>query len=596
MISFRAVCFAFVFLMGCSLYGSDFDTLKITASLDTLNKQVHGVVEYPVPPNIYLSELDFQLFPNVYSSKVTPYLINYPELRNRLIISKKWGGMKIDSLFIGDGDFSDSVTVDYTRGSVPLHGDYTGRPVRIYFTTTVPEMGDRLSYSNDEYLLDGWFPSPAILRKDGLWYNPRYGMMAELVGNYYQYEVSFTAPSEYVIAASSIADTVETLDDTLSVHHYRIGPVHDFALALSPRYEMMEFNVGETRVRTYLRDFEYPLFQKIEKSVGLAFDYMQERCGSYPYDCLSFACADIGFTGGIEFPGMIVLSSPRGAALFSKMYDQIIIHETVHEWYYGMVGSDQIVTPWLDEGVTEFFTSRIIDKNYDDVLNSWGFVVRGDDQHRMAIRSVAHEYRLSDPTYGFATEGDYFGVIYSRGDLILQTVDNLLGEKKSREFWKDYFTTYRFHRPTSDDFINTLAKYADDDLVALTSYFLNTPGYVDWRVSALNNEIVDEDSVDVSFTLTRKGNFDYPVEYCLYLVNGDSIRNTWRSEYSREKVRLSTKMPVEMAVIDPDQKFAIDANLLNNSDLYNQDNRPGMRLGSGVLFLVESLLSYLGGI
>lgn len=594
--SSKAVVLVLLLVMGQSLYGSDFDTLKITASLDTLNKQVHGYVEYPVPENPRLSRLEFQLFPNAYSGKDTPYLINYPELRNRLRISEKWGGMEIDSLFIGNEDFSDKVQVEYTRGALPVGSNKAGKTVRIYFTTTVPEMGDRLSYNKDEYLLDGWFPNPAILREDGSWYNPRYGMMAELVGNYYHYEVSFTAPSKYVIAASTLEETIDTLEDGLSVHYYEIGPVHDFALALSPRYEVKEVEKDGIRIRTYLRDFEFPMHDKIIASAGLAFDYMGERCGKYPYKSISFACADIGFTGGIEFPGMIVLSSPRGAALLSKIYNQIIIHETVHEWFYGLVGSDQIETPWLDEAVTEFFTSRISDKNYDDILDFWGFVVDEDDQHRMVIKNIENEYQLSNPTYGFAVERDYFGVIYSRGDLIIQTIDNLIGEDNSRSFWKDYFSTYRYRRPGTDDFIKTLAKYSDKQLIALTDYLLNSPGLIDWSVAALNNESVGEDSVDVSFILTKKGDFEFPVDYRLYLVNGDSIRGTWDPEYSRKKIRLQTEVPVEKIVVDPDNRFAVDVNLLNNSDLYNEDNRAGMRLGSGVLFLIESLLSYLGGI
>ncbi|MCP4705746.1 MAG: M1 family metallopeptidase, partial [candidate division Zixibacteria bacterium] len=99
---------------------SAFDTLKVSAVLDTTLKQVSGVVEYKLPENKKLSSFEFQLFPNVYSSADSPYLDGKAGLREHLTTSKNWGSMIIDSILIDDKNIGTDYSVEYTKGVVAL--------------------------------------------------------------------------------------------------------------------------------------------------------------------------------------------------------------------------------------------------------------------------------------------------------------------------------------------------------------------------------------------------------------------------------------------------------------------------------------------
>ncbi len=597
MMWFRSI-FLFFLLSGVSVFGNDFDTLRIVASLDTLNKQISGYVEYRLPEFQDLTTAEFQLFPNVYSSDSTAYLKDYKQLRNRLKKSEKWGWMVIDSAFISGADVSDSVKIEYTRGAINAGSSISGGSLRLHFTLQVPERGDRLSYNKGDYVLDGWYPRPAMLKADGTWYNPFYSTMAELVGDYYNFEVEFTAPAGYVIAASSGPDSTVQTEDSLNTTFYQIGPMHDFALALSPHYEKLEIEFNGVTIGIFLREFETPVYPRVRNAAEKTIEYMGKLCRSYPYRSLNYAFADVGFAGGIEMPGLIILSSPRGSIMATGFLDALVIHETVHEWFYGMVGSDQIETPWLDEAVTEYFTYRILREMHGDdglLLDWWGLKVSQRDQQRFVSDMFDHEYLLTNPTYGFAEEVDYFGVIYSRGNLIVETADKLLGENGDF-FWRNYFDTYRFKRPGTADFLSIYKKYSDSLSHRAVEKMLETPAFLDWSVGNLDNEIISKDTVKSSFILGRKGDIDNPVDYRIYFVSGDSLSGAWLPKYDREKIRIENESPIRKVVIDPDNVFAIDANLLNNSVLSGEDNLPGFRFSSGILFLVESVLSYLGGL
>ena len=190
-----------ILCLSVSLYS--YDTLKISAELDSLNKQVKGFVDYELPSGFNDKTFELQLFPNVFSSEDSRYFKYRPEMLRRFRESKSWGGMQIDSVFIGNNKSKVEAEIDYTRAAFNLDEVENTRDklIRVYFTTIIPGSGDRLSYTGGDYVLDGWFPFPAVF-KDGEWYNPDYNSFAELVSDFYYYDVTIAIPANCVVAAS----------------------------------------------------------------------------------------------------------------------------------------------------------------------------------------------------------------------------------------------------------------------------------------------------------------------------------------------------------------------------------------------------------
>ncbi len=251
MMSFRFV-FVFCLLLLPGVTAIAADTLHVTAELDTLLKQVVGVMTYRLPDTPKTATFEFQLVPNMYASDTSPYLKSKRILINIFEQTGEWGGMTVDSAFLDDADITEQVCVDYTRGRLQPQNDIplNGHTVRVYFTTRVPRLGDRLLYFGEDYLLDGWFPFPALLRDDGAWYNPDYRAHAELVGPFLYYDMDLAVPSGMIVAAPVPPDTRNDRGETTR-YRYRFGPAHDFALALSPDYLVDSTRIGNTTKRYY---------------------------------------------------------------------------------------------------------------------------------------------------------------------------------------------------------------------------------------------------------------------------------------------------------------------------------------------------------
>ncbi len=588
---------SFLFIFNASA----FDTLKVTAELDTTLKQVSGIVEYKLPTNPELPTFEFQLFPNVYFSADTPYLDDKSGLRDRLINSKKWGSMAIDSILLDDKNIGDNYSIEYTQGIVPLNAYHTRQPseIKLYFKTIVPESGDRLSYLGSNYLLDGWFPTPAVLIENQKWYQPYYGRNSELVSDYFVYDVKVLVPSNLMVVGpgSSLINSRES--ESTTEHSFLFGPALDFALAIDVDYLTEESIIGTDTLRIYYRDYEYPIKQKIRQAAENSIEYMTEYVGDYAYNSLNIVFSDIGFSGGIEFPALISLSTPRGAPALSNAYDMLTIHEVVHQWFYSMVGSNQVEHPWLDESVTNFFTLKILEHYWGDSSNLFdlaGLKTTMRDMNRLNITLFMGQSSINQPSYSYYQGESYFSTVYDRGALVIETIDNLLGDSLSQVFWKTYFEKFKFAHPIPDDFRDVFVETAGDSLAAIYDILIDDPKTIDFSVSDLSNHRFDSTNTEISFVLHQSVTVNYPIEYRLYLSNGDSLDFKWQPQYSTEEIVQIAPYPAVSILVDPNNKWAIDANLINNSVLVNPDNRPGFRLSAGIMFLIESLLSFVGGI
>jgi hypothetical protein len=583
-----------------SPFTNAFDTLKVEAQLDTLRKTITGTVTYKIPPKPNISSFEFQMYANLYSSEDTPYLRKKRNLKSILAQSGKWGGMTIDSIFVDNKNLTDKLDIDLTEGKIEINDSagINGKTVKLFFKTRIPERADRLSYNQNEYLLDCWFPVPGILKPDGTWYIPEYNHFSEPVGDFHNFDIQLTLPENMIVAAPTSSKKTG-YNDTLVTHSFTFGPAHGFALAVSPDYLIDTVELNTTTLLIYYHDYEITILSELKNAVISSFEFMTEYVGEYDYDYFTIAITNTSFSGGIEFPAIVSMSSPRGTVMITNFYIIVVIHEVVHQWFYGMIGSDQARNPWLDEAITSFFTLKIVEEYYGTDANLFDFA-----NLKMSERDFLRSYpllssnlnRLTDPTGSFYTSGDYFGTIYYKGALLVETFDNLLGDSLSSVFWRNYFKKYKFKHPYSNDFIETVREICGTELENVAFHLFNNYDEYDYSVSRISNSREDSATIKSEITFIKTGGLSYPVSYRVFLYNGDSLDFVWDSTMPIEEISHIFASPAVKVIIDPENLYAVDPNLLNNSFTVEADSRPALRLSSGLMFLLESILSLLGGL
>lgn len=577
-----------------------FDTLRVDATLDTLRKDITGSVTFVLPSSPAMSSFELQLFPNVYASEDSPYLRERKLLKGMLKNSKVWGEMLLDSVLLDGVNITNDVKVVYTKAVYQAVSPekINGRSVKIYFLTRLPEQGDRLSTAGGTYYLDGWFPYPAVIRDDGSWYNPEYTSFAELVGDFYQYDVTMHLPRNLKIA-SAVPPKLIPSNDSLVANHFSFGPAHDFALVLAPDFLVDSTEKEGINISVYYKSGNEKAVEKVKAAAGLTIDHMQKKVGPCPYNRLTYAIFDLAEHGGVEMPGLIALSEPAGATLKTRFYEMVVIHETIHQWFYGIINSNQAEYPWMDEAVDDYFTLEIMEEEWGGEANLFDFAglkVSVKDQLRLASQMSVDYGTVNRPASAFVDEGDYFGTVYMRGAFVVETFNNLLGDSLSNVFWHNYYDNYRLKAPTPDDFLAMARETGGESAAQTFDELINHAGPIDYSVQSLSNRPIDSVTFETGFILQKKGDVSLPVNYRLVLYNGDTLNYVWDAKYNSEKIILELPSPAVEVVVDPDRIVAIDDDMANNSMTLHADSRPAFRLSSGIMFLIESFFSFLGGI
>jgi aminopeptidase N len=195
----------------------------------------------------------------------------------------------------------------------------------------------------------------------------------------------------------------------------------------------------------------------------------------YPHTTLSVVEAD--FLDGMEYDGLYFLS--RG---FYNLYDGtpqgyltfIAAHETAHQWWYGLVGNDQALEPWLDEAMCTYMEHIFYEQAYTDYQTSSG----------ESLLDWWWYYRVNyyDPSgwvdgslYDFALFRPYRDAIYLNGAKFLNDLRSTIGDQAFFEFLKDYASTEKYKIASADDFFSILKLHTSKDLDALMeTYFKNS--------------------------------------------------------------------------------------------------------------------------
>ena len=598
--SAKTTVLIFCFLILAATGVAALDTLQVIARLDMSENRLSGQFRHDLPQTIEMTEYQFQLWANVYT-KDTDFLKSVGGMIQTG--TGRPGATRIDSAFLDEQNITAYITIENTRGTIALPDKerLDGRRLRLYFETDIPSFGDRLNVRNGNFLLSGWFPKPAILNPDGTWYNPVYGAFCEPIGDFYHFDITLSAPDSMVVAFPAAADE-RNIGEGLVEYRCHFGPAHDFVMAAAPDYRLDTTG----RVRIYYREADLPILRRLRRTVQTTLDYM-ERLAPYPYDLFTVAVTDAGFWGGIEFPGMIAISRPQGGPMVSRYFEVITIHEVIHQWFFGMLASDQVEHPWMDEAITQYFTNLIAEAEWGreaNLMDIFGIKIRTRDESRAGAAISRGQEIIDQPAYSYIGASRYFSTIYSRGSLAVETISNFLGgpvfdsagSSGAFRFWKRYVDEYKFRRVVPSDFRRILAESGGDSVAAVFDLLFTTPDEIDIAVADLQNTRIDSVTAGVSFELSLTGRLRWPIPYRLFYSDGDSLDGVRKITYNTERVSLELDRPVRTVIVDPENLFAIDADLMNNSVQLDTDSRPATRLSSGLMFLLESLMSLVGGI
>jgi hypothetical protein len=458
--------------------------------------------------------------------------------------------------------------------------------IKIVFHDQFPEVVARTGYKRDFLLAGQWFPKIGVWWK-GAWNCHQFHASTEFFADFGTFDVNLTVPSNFNVGATGIQTGESANSDGTKRLVFRAEDVHDFAWTADPTTKIVEDSVqissGTVKIRILMQPGHLasaPRYMQALKGTMKKFD---EWIGPYPYSQITVVDPPHGggAAGGMEYPTFITAGTAWWVPDGLKIPEGVVEHEFGHQYWYGMVATNEFEDAWLDEGINQYTECKIMDALYGrdvDILNTRAGTAGERGLDRFEYIDVAELDPIVRRGWQFQSFDSYGGITYAKTALVLLTLEHIIGEEKVREAQHVYFERYRFKHPTADDFMNTVNEVAGQNLDWYWNQAVRGTQVLDYRIRSAVSERADwvdknapkeekkgETEYLNSVVVQRKGDFLFPVILEAKFDNGETIREHWDGVDRWHRFTWQKKTKLVSAEIDPDHGIWLDRDLFNNS-------------------------------
>ncbi|GCD77392.1 peptidase M1 [Thermaurantimonas aggregans] len=450
----------------------------IAVDFDDRKHQFSGtqrLVVYNQSPDT-LQELFFHLYYNAFQPgsmmDVRSRTIADPDRRVGNRISKlkpdEIGYHRIQSLKINGQEtpFNLYETILHVPKAFVLPGDSAVIDMR--YQSQVPVQIRRTGRNNVEgvaYSMAQWYPK--LCNYDRLGWHPNPYIGREFYGIFGDWDVRITLPARYVVAATGVlqnadeighgytSKTVKHKPNARITWHFKAENVHDFVWAADPEYVHKTHQVpGGPLLRFFFkpRTANVSTWEQLPDYMERFFQLMEKYVGAYPYPVYSFIQ---GGDGGMEYPmATLVLGSGELKGMVG-----LCVHEAAHCWFYGILGFNESLHHYMDEGFTTYVEDLIMNELFppDDPLRRANPHIPSLERYVALARDDNFEPMAIHADH-FNTNRNYGTAAYYMGSLLLAQLEGIIGREKVIDGLRLFYDIYKFKHPGPDELRKCMEK------------------------------------------------------------------------------------------------------------------------------------------
>ena len=314
--------------------------------------------------------------------------------------------------------------------------------------------------------LTSFYPHVAVYSEEGWSLDPSTGFGDQLMGDAADYSVTLTIPSSLTAATSGrIVESVE--DGEWTTHRVEAPQARDVSIVLFEDYVVTESTAGDIAVRAWTSQAHAFAGKRMARVSAESLAFLEARVGPSPYSEIDLVEVPLQRAAGVEFSGLILVSSEYAAQPNSTFFYVIIAHEIVHQWFYGGVGNDLSEDPWLDESLATFLSYDILEGVLGPGTADSLFDAARDIY--TSAKQRAPGLSISSPRYAFPDSATYSSFVYSGGAAFLDDVRLEIGDEQfylaMRDYYNDFFGKIATPRDLISAFVERCSCTLDDVLL-----------------------------------------------------------------------------------------------------------------------------------
>lgn len=647
----------------------------MTVRLDPVRHTLEGTtgMTWRNPTSSPTGELHFHLYLNAFAGNRTTFMreLGPGTLRRGRRPEVAWGHIRLTRLVAADGrDLLPSVEFirpddgnpdDHTVARVPLPDPVPPGglvELELAFEAQLPSIVARTGFAGDFHLVGQWFPKLGVFEDAGFrgrstagWNCHQFHANSEFYADFGSYRVTVEVPGGWVVGAAGVEVEREPLEvdgEAWQRLTFRAERVHDFVWVAAPERLMTvveeRFEPGRDMPAGWLEeacrlldrgaaDLELPpvhlrlllpsgqvaLAPRMLQAARLALARFGLLYGPYPYPQLTLVSPPptAEEAGGMEYPTLVT----TGASLLDAYppfrglggIERVTVHEIGHQYFYGLLASNEFEEAWLDEGLTTYAEVSCLEAIARDRLVPQMWWGRG---HWALLRAWLGRsdvpVRADQPAWEFPTRGEYFRASYARAAVALETLEGLLGRERMARVLRTYVERFRFGHPTGDDLVSTFSEAAGEDLSGFLEGALRGDAVADWSVEGVTQSressargwswsggawgrvgepegSAPETPWRVEVRLARRGDLVGPVDVALGFADGSTERRRWDGPERWSRWSFESSARLVSVVVDPDGVWALE---VERADNYWRDE-PGREGVRALLWWVPGAIAAL---
>ena len=429
------------------------------------------------------------------------------------------------------------------------------------FESQVPVQIRRSGRDNAEgiaYSMAQWYPKMCEYDYQGWHANPY--IAREFYGIWGDFDVKITIDKEYTIGATGYLQNAQEIGHgyekpgtvveknkgkTLTWHYFAPN-VHDFVWSADPEYKHTSKQREDGMVMHFFyqeNDRTKDTWAKLPDIMDAAFGIINRTFGQYPYKQYSFLQ---GGDGGMEYPMATLITGERSLGSLVG----VSVHELMHSWFQMMLGTNESLYAWMDEGFTSYASTLVMNElrrmgKLDGTAspNPFAGVYTGFANFAKSGR----EEPLSTHSDHFNSNAAYGVGSYTKGEIFLHQLEYIIGKKAFDTGMLRYFYTWRFKHPNANDFIRIMEKQSGLELDWYREYWVNTTHTIDYAVTG-----VEDENGKTVISLKREGKMPMPIDLVITMKDGSKtlyniplmiMRGNKPQEFTDKKYVLAADWP-----------------------------------------------------
>jgi len=437
-----------------------YNAYNIVADVNPETRTVTGItrVSYKNRTGMDLTQIYFNLYLNAFkrTAAAKPYIEEAEA--SIFLLGKDYGYMNITDTMINNAGavFNVKDTVLTITFPEPLPPD-AETEITIVFEAYIPSINHRTGSNSAVMWMGNFFPILALYDENGWHKGPYYPIGDPFYANIANYNVKVTTPASYAVVGtgeevSSVLNGVRTTDITATL-------VRDFAFAVSRAYQV---DTQKTNSGVYVNLYHYtdsPDADALLRMVTSALETYSARLGSYPYASLDII--EVGmlpYMVSMDYPGVTFIDTSYFAADVQIQNSSLALR-LGHQWFYNIIGNNQIKEAWLDEGFVEYvYESIFLDtaEQSQRIADTYAYV-------EAMLPTIENKTLLQDLSV-YKTWHEYQITQNMRAKLMMHALEQTIGKERMSEFLKLYYSKYAFRLVNKNEFIATAEEASLMDL------------------------------------------------------------------------------------------------------------------------------------